>query len=352
MSESDHADPVRDTALPEAGPSKVEVPLEELETLMAEVCTAAGLAEDESGQVVRHYLAGELRGSPSHGIAKFAFESRFFPDRQASPEVIREQGVFVIVDAHREIGPLSAAFAVRAAVERARRYGAGLVGMINTQRYGILADWSEAIAQHGLIGIATNTSRADAVAAGGRTPVVGVNPLSFALPTLDQPLTADMGTTLAPMGVLWEHRRSGLPLPPGCFVDAQGQPSTDPKEAVSAVVFGEHRGFAISLLLQALAGSLFGFPMGRDVEGTYSTGYALIALDPDFTDPNHKAAAANTRLVEQLRAACTTDGDTWRLPGEQARVLAAAARAAGVVEIPEQVLARLRARAAGDFTSD
>ncbi|MFD4241874.1 Ldh family oxidoreductase [Streptomyces sp. NPDC058525] len=352
MSEPAHQEHVRDTALPDAGPPGVEVPIEDLETLMADVCTAAGLPEEESGRVVRHYLTGELRGSPSHGVAKFAFESRFFPERQAQPEVVRERGVFAIIDAHREIGPLSADFAVRVAVERASRFGAGLVGMINTQRYGILAEWTEAFAQHGLIGIATNTSRADAVAAGGRTPVVGVNPLSFALPTLDHPLAADMGTTLAPMGVLWEHRRSGLPLPPRCFVDAQGEPTTDPDEAVSAVVFGDYRGFALSLLLQALTGSLFGFPMGSDVKDAYTTGYAFIALDPDFTGPGHKAAAANTRLVEQLRAASIADGDTWRLPGEQARVLAAAARAAGVVKIPEQVLTRLRARAAGDFTSD
>ncbi|MFF8431089.1 Ldh family oxidoreductase [Streptomyces sp. NPDC016566] len=328
------------------------MPIDDLERLMAEVCAAAGVPAEASSQVVRHYLAGELRGKPSHGVAKFVFESRFFPERQAPPKVVRQHGVFAVIDAHREIGPLSADFAVSVTVERARLFGAGVVGMINTQRYGILADWSEAIARRGLIGIATNTSRADAVAAGGRTPVVGVNPLSFALPTLDEPLSADMGTTLAPMGVLWEHRRSGRPLPPRCFVDADGQPTCDADDAVSAVVFGDHRGFALSLLLQALTGSLFGFPMGCDVDGTYTTGYALIALDPNFADPDHKAAAANTRLVEQLRAASAADGSTWRLPGEKAQALATANRTAGVLAIPAPVLARLRARAAGDFTSD
>ncbi|MEU3657792.1 Ldh family oxidoreductase [Streptomyces sp. NPDC032161] len=352
MSEAARHRNTRGSARPDPGRVAVRMPIRELESLMATVCAAAGVPEEESSRVVRHYLAGELRGKPSHGVTKFAFESRFFPERQAPPEVVRERGVFAVIDARREIGPLSADFAVCVAVERASRFGAGVVGMINTQRYGILADWSEAIARRGLIGIATNTSRADAVAAGGRTPVVGVNPLSFALPTLDEPLGADMGTTLAPMGVLWEHRRSGRPLPPSCFVNADGQHTRDPDDAVSAVVFGDHRGFALSLLLQALTGSLFGFPMGSDVDGTYTTGYTFIALDPDFADPGRKAAAANTRLREQLRAASIADGDTWRLPGEQARVLAAAARASGAVEIPAPVLARLRARAAGDFTSD
>ncbi|MFJ5071640.1 Ldh family oxidoreductase [Kitasatospora sp. NPDC088556] len=259
-----------------AGAATVQVPITELEDLMTRACAAAGVPENAGHRVAGHFLTGELRGQPSHGLAKFAFESRFFAERQAPPEVVRERGVFAVVDAHREIGPLSADFATAVALERARRFGVGVVGVINTQRYGVLSTFTEAIAAHGMIGIAANTSRPEAVPAGGRTPVLGVNPLSFALPTLDQPLTADMGTTLAPMGVLWEHRRSGEPLPEQCFVDADGNATRDPETASSAVVFGDHRGFALSLLLQALTGSLFGFPMGTDVHDTWTTGYAFI----------------------------------------------------------------------------
>jgi LDH2 family malate/lactate/ureidoglycolate dehydrogenase len=301
---------------------------------------------------VEHYLAGELRGKASHGVAKFCYESQFFAERQAAPEVVRERGVFAVIDAHREIGPLSAAFAVRVALDKAARFGAGCIGMINSQRYGILAAWSEQIARHRLVGIAANTSRAEAAVAGGRTPVLGVNPLAFALPTLGEPLSADMSTTLAPMGVLWECRRSGQPLPAGCFIDADGTLTDDPDQAVSAVVFGEHRGFAISLLVQVLTGSLFGFPMGHEVADTWTTGYTFIALDPAFANPEGATAAANSRLVEQLRAARDTDGGALRLSGEHARARAADALAAGALDLPEQVLHRLRARADGDFASD
>ncbi|WP_327391456.1 Ldh family oxidoreductase (plasmid) [Streptomyces microflavus] len=328
-----------------------KVPIADVADLMAQACAAAGVPENAARQVADHFLIGELRGKRSHGLAKFAFESRFFPERQARPEIVRERGVFAVIDAHREIGPLSAEFATAAAIERARRFGVGLVGVINTQRYGVLSTFTEAIAAHGLLGIAANTSRAEAVPFGGATAVLGVNPLSFALPTLGEPLSADMGTTLAPMGVLWEHRRSGSPLPEQCFVDAEGRPTRDPHAASSAVVFGDHRGFALSLLLQALTGSVFGFPMGRDVDSTWSTGYAFVAIDPAFAAPDQDAAAANTRLAEQLRAAAATDG-TWRLPGDRGRALEAAARTSGTITVPGPLLARLSARAAGDFTSD
>lgn len=323
-----------------------------LRDLMIQACGAAGVPQEKAGFVVDHYLAGELRGKSSHGVAKFGFESRFFSHRMGDPRVVREHGVLAVVDAQREIGPISAAFAVEMAVHKAKELGAGIVGMINTQRYGILAQWTERIAADGLVGIAMNTSRAEATVHGSRSPLLGVNPLSFAFPTLGEPFAADMSTTLAPMGVLWEARRTGAPLPHDCFVDEQGQFTDEPDEAALAVVFGEHRGFALSLLVQVLTGSLFGFPMGGDVDSTWSTGYAFIALDPTFGGQVAGCAESNTKLVGVMEGAVTREGGALRLPGQQSRELMAAAQRAGSVDLDESVHRRLCARAAGDFDSD
>jgi L-2-hydroxycarboxylate dehydrogenase (NAD+) len=324
-----------------------------LRDAMLEVCRAASVPEKHSGFVVDHYLDGELRGRATHGLAKFCFESRFFPQREGPPRIAREHGALAVVDAHREIGPISAAFAVDVAVRKATETGVGVVGMINTQRYGILAHWTERIAAHGFFGIAMNTSpHAEATVHGGRTPFLGVNPLSFAAPTLTGPIGADMSTTLASMGALWEARRGGTPMPGGCFVDEHGDATDDPHAARSAVVFGEHRGFALSLLVQLLTGSLFGFPMGSDVDSTWTTGYTFLALDPSFGGRLAGAAGANTRLVAAITSAATRDGATVRLPGQASRERAARARDAKTVDVDERVHRRLRARAAGDFVSD
>ncbi|MGW2546022.1 Ldh family oxidoreductase, partial [Kitasatospora sp. NPDC001574] len=253
----------------------MRVPIKQLRDLMTRTCRTAGLTETQSVTVVEHYLAGELRGKPSHGVAKFCFECRYFAQRQGAPQVVREHGALAVVDANREVGPLAARFAADLAVARAREFGAGIVGTLNAQRYGILADIAEYVADAGMVTIVTNTSQPEATPCGGRTPVLGVNPLAYALPTLDGPASADMSTTLAPMGVLWEARRAGADLPDGCFVDENGVPTTDPDQAEAAVVFGEHRGFALSVLLQILTGSLFGFPMGTGVDSTWTTGYTV-----------------------------------------------------------------------------
>jgi L-2-hydroxycarboxylate dehydrogenase (NAD+) len=328
------------------------VSIDDLRTLMAQACRAADIPAAGVNTVVDHYLAGELRGKTSHGVAKFCFEARYFSHRQGSPRVVRQHAALAVVDARREVGPVSAMFAVDLAIRTARRHGAGVVGMINTQRYGILAPWSERIARSGLVGIVMNTSRAEAAPRGGRTPFLGVNPLSFAVPTLDEPLVVDMSTTEVPMGVLWECRRSGDRLPPGAFIDQDGQVTDDPHAATAAVVFGGHRGLAVSLLVQVMTGALFGFPMSHDVDSTWTTGYTFFALDPSFGGGHTDAAARTTRLVRAMASAATREGGTVRVPGQHSAAQEAHARRDGAVEIADALLQRLRARAGGDFTSN
>ncbi|MFJ2419161.1 Ldh family oxidoreductase [Streptomyces brevispora] len=335
-----------------ADPGRLTVDIDDVRALMTTACARAGVPGNGIGRVVEHYLDGELRGKPSHGVAKFVFESQFFSQRIGPPRIKHERGAMMVVDGRREIGPLSADFAARLAARTARRLGVGIVGMVNTQRYGILASWSEQIAERGLVGLVANTSRPEATVHGAKTPFLGVNPISFAFPTRDGIVSADMSTTLAPMGVLWEARRAGTPLPSDCFVDEQGAPTEDPDAARAALVFGEHRGFALSLLIQVLTGSLFGFPMSDGVNSIWTTGYAFIALDPTFAGQGDSHLAANTSLVEAIRQATTREGGTVRLPGMDGKDRAERARRAGRIEIDESLYGRLQLRAAGDFLSD
>lgn len=335
-----------------ANAARLDVDLVDIRALMTSACTRAGVPGEGISRVVEHYLDGELRGKPSHGLAKFAFESQFFSQRIGPPRIKHEQGAMAVVDGRREVGPLSADFAVRLAARKSRRFGVGIVGMINTQRYGILAPWSEQLAEQGLIGLVANTSRPEATVHGAQDPVLGVNPVSFAFPTSSDTVSADMSTTLAPMGVLWEARRSSSLLPPDCFVDEHGAFTDDPDAARAAMIFGEHRGYCLSLLIQILTGSLFGFPMGDGVNSTWTTGYMFIAIDPAFAGQGDSHLAANARLVEAIRQAPTRRSGTVRLPGQAGKDRAAHARHAGRIGIDEALYRRLRARAAGDFTSD
>ncbi|MGH3568418.1 MAG: hypothetical protein ACRDRH_20795 [Pseudonocardia sp.] len=83
----------------------MRVAIENIRALMADACRAAAVPEDDIEVVVEHYLAGELRGKSSHGVAKSCFEPRYFAHREGVPPVVREYGALAVVDARREIGP-------------------------------------------------------------------------------------------------------------------------------------------------------------------------------------------------------------------------------------------------------
>ncbi|MER7461589.1 Ldh family oxidoreductase [Streptomyces sp. NPDC097981] len=330
----------------------MKVGIDKVRALMVEACRRSKVPADSVDLVVDHYLLGETQGKHSHGVAKFCFESQFFGERQGPPRTVREHGALAVVDAQREIGPVSADYAVRVAADRARELGAGIVGMINTQRYGVLSPWAEYLARAGFLGIVMNTSRADSTVEGARTPFLGVNPISYAVPTDDEPLVVDMSTTKSPMGVLWEARRGVAELPPESFVDLDGKFTTDPHAAESAMIFGGHKGFAVSLLIQIMTGSLFGFPMGPDVESTWTTGYTFIAIDPSFGGELGDFTKNNSRLVQMMECVDTRDSQPFRVPGRRSQAHLHAVNSSGKLDIPESVYRRLEARAAGDFASD
>ncbi|WP_434444263.1 Ldh family oxidoreductase [Lentzea sp. E54] len=323
----------------------MHVPIDEVRQLMAAVCTGAGMSEVESGAVVDHYLDGELRGKTSHGVAKFCFESQFFATRAGRPFVVEDFGAVAVVDGNREVGPLSVGFAVDIVIEKARRFGIGLVGMNNTQRHGALGYWTRRIAEQGQLGVVMNTSTADSTVVGATRPFLGVNPLSFAFPAEGGAIVADLSTTVAPMGRLWEARRGNGGLENGQFVDANGSFTTDPEEAVAAVIFGGHKGFALSLLVQLLTGSVFGFPMGERIESLLDTGYAFIAVDPSFGGERKTFVDENSALVRALASVPMQDGGTLRLFGRESDAVKATALADGRIHLGTGVFERLRSSA-------
>ncbi len=56
------------------------------------------------------------------------------------------------------------------------------------------------------------------------------------------------------MGRVQVMKREGKQLPPGCAVDAEGKPTTDPNKAVALLPFGAHKGYGLGLIDELYAG--------------------------------------------------------------------------------------------------
>ncbi len=126
---------------------------------------------------------------------------------------------------------------------------------------------------------------------GGRRATLGTNPLAFAapLPGGADPLVIDLAMSVAARGKIVAAERAGQAIPPDWAVDAQGNPTTDPKAALGGVLLpiGGAKGGALALMIEIMAAALTGSAYGWEASsffddrgGPPNMGHVLIALDP------------------------------------------------------------------------
>ena len=190
------------------------------------------------------------------------------------------------------------------AIARASAAGFAIVGVNNTWMSGRSAHYVERIARAGLIGIHTVSARHVVAPPGGAQATMGTNPIAFGFPTEGDPLLVDVGMSTLMFTDLALRVRRGEALAPGLAIDAQGQPTQDPAAAQRGAVlfFGAHKGFALSLAMQAL-----GILAGSDRDPDHAS-YLVMAFRPDLLLPLDE-------YRRQLAASLAAVKATPRLPG-------------------------------------
>jgi len=159
------------------------------------------------------------------------------------------------------------------------------------------------------------------------------------------PLVLDMATSEAAMGKIRMAEKAKEPIPPTWAVTAQGEPTTDPAEAIAGMLLpsGGAKGFGLSFMIDLMCGLLSQGANGPQVQPLYGDfgvpydcSHLFIAIDvAHFCDPAtfrvHAAAAA-----ERVRSGRRAPGvERLYAPGEPEFVRSQ--RAAGQVRIDPAV---------------
>ena len=234
-----------------------------------EFFAAVGCRPADAKTVTDHLVQSNLFGHDSHGIIHMERYGRAVREEKrvnprAVPEVVREHACTAVVDAHHGFGQVGATFATEVLLQKARQYGAAGVALRNTSHVGRLSAYPLMAARASLIGmICVNAGRMGFQVApfGGIDGRLGTNPLAFAAPRRnDAPIFVDMSSSTVADGKIYLAANQGKPVPEGWFVDAQGNPSTNPHD-----YFGEPRGAVLPL----------GGPLGHK-------GFALSMMNGDM----------------------------------------------------------------------
>src|SRR3546814_19884268 len=89
--------------------------------------------------------------------------------------ILADRAATVLLDAHHSIGQVVAARAMRLAIERARQFGVGLVGVRTANSFTSAKYYPLMAAAEGIIGIPYAKSRPMMPPPGGSAAVIGTN---------------------------------------------------------------------------------------------------------------------------------------------------------------------------------
>jgi L-2-hydroxycarboxylate dehydrogenase (NAD+) len=167
-----------------------------------------------------------------------------------------------IWNANNKLGQSTAYRAMDTAMKLADQYGVGTVSVDNAFHYLWGGGYVMDAAKKGYIAYTNCTAAlAEVVPFGGKYPTLGTNPHSWGFPTTEAvgyPIVIDWATSVVAMGRVQQLKREGKSLPPLAAVDKDGNPTTDPNQAVSLLPFGAHKGYGLSLINEIVGGFIGG----------------------------------------------------------------------------------------------
>lgn len=314
----------------------------------------AGMPEADARLAADTLVQADLWGHQSHGVMRLSWYLARLEagvcDPVARPERIVDAGAIAVIDGHDGMGQVLTARAMEEAITRAKVHGIGAVALRRSNHFGTAMYFTLMAARAGCVGfLATNASPAMAPW-GGRKKTVGNNPWSWAAPAgRHAPLVLDIANTAVARGKIYLARQKGLRIPEGWALSADGLPTTDPSAAIDGLIqpMAGHKGYAISVVMDMLAGVLSGSAFGAGVHGPYQAkersgaGQFIIVIDIAKLQPLDAFEARMERLIAGLKTAPLAPGFTEILyPGEFEARNEATHRAEGLV-LPEDTLADL-----------
>jgi LDH2 family malate/lactate/ureidoglycolate dehydrogenase len=335
--------------------SAFSIEAERLSVLVARLFVASGVPDTAAKIVAEGLVDADLEGQSSHGV--MLVEMYLGRIRQGSVsvrqagEIVSDRGATVVLDARHALGHLTGDQAIKIAIERARRFGVGLVAVRHGFHFGTARRFALQAADQDCIGIVMCNTRPLMPAPGGAERVVGNNPIAIAVPSdSPAPIVLDMATSEAAMGKIRMAEKAGQKIPGTWAVKADGGATTDPAEAIAGMLLPASgpKGFGLAFLIDLLCGILSGGAMGGTVQPLYGdaatpydSSHLFIAIDIAYFGDRAKLRAAATAAAERIRAGAHAPG-VARLftPGEPE--WAKREGAAGRVMLPPAVADTLR----------
>ncbi len=285
--------------MPQAVDGAILVPAATHRAQLEAIFRGWGLPGDQAGITAETLMQADLMGIDSHGITLIPFYEELIASGKVvtNPEirVARSFGATGVIDGGGGFGEAPAVRAMELAIEKARAFGIGAVGVRNSNHYGAAGVYVLQAAAEGLIGLSmTAVYKPSIVPTFGREPRMGTNPIALAAPgRRNRPFLLDMATSTIAIGKLKLALREGKTLPEGWVLDQEGRPQRDPQQALADRLMtplggtremGGHKGYGLAAMVEVLCTVLSGAsyaPLRPADAERFDVGHFQLAIHPE-----------------------------------------------------------------------
>ena len=304
-----------------------------LEDFCSQIFVGIGLEPAEASTVSHSLVLSNLMGHDSHGVVRVSTYLEYVRAKKVftgkSIRVVREADASAVADGQWGFGQTVCHQAMSLAMKKAKARSVGVVELFNSSHIGRLGEYVEAAVEKQMIAVMLCNNHG-----GGETlsPFGGVdarmspNPIAVGIPSgTEVPIIVDMTTSVVAEGKIRVKLNRGETLPEGWALDASGQATVDPKcfygPPMGAILpFGgnaAHKGYALAVVVDILAGALGGGGMSRGTKRTGGNGLFIMAIDVEaFTGHQHFEEEVRS-FVEYLKSSRLMPGfNEILMPGE------------------------------------
>ncbi|KAK0097507.1 hypothetical protein PV326_001429 [Microctonus aethiopoides] len=303
------------------------VPKNEVVRFISDCMHKAGATVQDAQTVADHLMTADYRGHFSHGMNRVSMyvndiEGKL-TDPHAKPEILTDFQAICLVDGKNGLGQVIGKFCMELAIEKAKKFGIGLVSAKGSNHYGICGYYTLMAADKGLIGFTCTNTSPLLVPTRSTVSALGTNPLSIGMrANNDDEFILDMATTAVALGKIEIAIRKEEEIPEGWALGLDGKITKNSQEAFDngkllplggTETNSGYKGYGLAMMVELLCGILSGSNFGQNIRNwkndikLANLGHCFMAIDPEAFGPGAKDRLS--QLLIELRNLPVAAGD-------------------------------------------
>lgn len=304
----------------------IQVSASQLRAFLTAVLASYPLPPEAVTAITDHLVQANLWGIDSHGLQQIIGYDKSLRSGRINPQpqlqTQKHRPTLIRIEADRAPGQYAAQIAMEQAIQQARKMGMAVVGVSNSNHFGMAGYYTRMAAAAGMIGFATSdTNVVDLAPYGGKEARLGNNPFSWGIPNGDTPIVLDMAAGTVSGGKIKHFGYRGLPIPEEWGLTTQGE-TTSEAQAVAVNQAASPKGSGMALIADLLCGPLLGtaaalFKTKSKHDYMNGTGHFFWVMDLSvWSEPEEFAERVGDAIASLKQTPCLDPQQPIYFPGE------------------------------------